>query len=133
MKQYLLKYVTNSATNSCTCCYTHVDNKGDKYANLKYFNFKTSKNSWQIWKFETIILYIFKERLTVQHFKSFYFKYIPSFNELIIKNTHVQKISHFLFLWNRFTCLIINSYYKKLEPLITKPSLNFMVTVISTF
>ena len=55
------------------------------------------------------------------------------FNELVIKVLMLKKYDQFLFLCNGFTCFIVKFYYKKLEPLITKSPLSFIVTVISTF
>ena len=48
---------------------------------------------------------------------SFYPKDIPTFKELVIKNTPVKKFS---FLWKSLTCFMDKSHYEKTQPFITK-------------
>ena len=68
----------------------HIGSKGYIHGKVKDCDFKTSKNLWKIWKCEIIILYILKERSMVLP-NLLYSKYILMFNELVIKNTHIQK------------------------------------------
>ena len=59
----------------------HIGSKGYIHGKVKDCDFKTSKFS---------ILYILKERSMVLP-NLLYSKYILMFNELVIKNTHIQK------------------------------------------
>ena len=64
----------------------HIGNKGYIHGNLKDCNFKTSKNPWN-----QHIVYL--QGKTHETRKSPFTPniYIPTFNELMIKNTHVKK------------------------------------------
>ena len=116
IRNFFWLYINNSAANKISKKYPRVvhivmqngSNNGAIHRSLKYFiqNFKISLKNMKIWNQD--ILYILKKTRKRNWEKSikrsprcwtisFYSKDIPTFNELVIKNTLVKKQDYFCF------------------------------------
>ena len=72
----------------------HIGIKDDINGSLKYCNFKISKNPWKTWNVKPADGRFWKKGPRYYEI-SCCSKYVPPFNQLMIKNTYVQKARPF--------------------------------------
>ena len=86
--------------------------------------FKTSKPPWKVWKYKINIVYLKKNKFNRKRKGSqyciilFYSKDLPTFNELVIKNSPIKKYNHFRFYWRVSPTPCTSFFMKRKNPLL---------------